>query len=105
VHQGGELVKWFGGETWRRINKMDSDVAQMALVTVCRYVQDECRDRVITLLRKQRRNANQRTYVARRKFEQLELEVAFLRMVNRCLLEQLRRERTLREAERTLRGR
>lgn len=56
MHQGGELVKWFGGETWRRINKMDSDVA-------------------------------------------------FLRMVNRCLLEQLRRERTLREAERTLRGR
>ena len=70
--------------------KMDSDRAQAALATVCRHVQKECRDGVLVQLRKQRQAANQRALVARRKTEQLQLEVAFLRRLNRCLLYQIR---------------
>ena len=70
--------------------KMDSDRAQAALATVCKYVQKECRDGVLVQLRKQRQAANQRALVARRKTEQLQLEVAFLRILNRCLLYQIR---------------
>ena len=47
--------------------KMDSDRAQAALATVCKYVQKECRDGVLVQLRKQRQAANQRVLVARRK--------------------------------------
>ena len=68
---------------------MDSDQAQAALATVCRYVQKECRDSMLVQLRKQRQAANQRAMVARRKTEQLQLEVAFLRILNRCLLYQV----------------
>ena len=75
--------------------KMDSDRAQAALATVCRHVaapeglQKECRDDVLVQLRKQRQAANQRALVARRKNEQLQLEVAFLRMLNYFLMKQL----------------
>ena len=70
---------------------VDSDQAQAALATVCRYVQKECRDGVLVQLRKQRQAANQRALVARRKAEQLQLEVAFLRMLNYFVMKQLRK--------------
>ena len=79
------------GISARPIKEMDSDQAQAALATVCRYVQKECRDGVLVQLRKQRQAANQRALVARRKTEQLQLEIAFLRILNRCLLYQIRK--------------
>ena len=75
----------------RLIKEMDSDQAQAALATVCRYVQKECRDRVLVQVRKQRQAANQRALVARRKTEQLQLEVAFLCTLNDFLMKQLRK--------------
>ena len=75
----------------RPINKMDDDAVQAALATVCAYVQRECRDGVLVQLRKQRQAANQRALVVRRKNEQLQLEVAFLRMMNEFLMKQLRK--------------
>ena len=75
----------------RPINRMDDDAVQAALATVCAYVQRECRDGVLVQLRKQRQAANQRALVARRKTEQLQLEVAFLRMINDFLMKQLRK--------------
>jgi len=72
-------------------DQMDSDRAQAALATVCQYVSRECRDGVLVQLRKQRQAANQRALVARRKTEQLQLEVAFLRMLNNFLMKQLRK--------------
>ena len=74
----------------RPINRMDDDAVQVALATVCAYIQRECRDGVLVQLRKQRHAANQRALVARRKTEQLQLEVAFLRMINDFLMKQLR---------------
>ena len=74
----------------RPINRMDDDTVQAALATVCAHVQRECRDGVLVQLRKQRQAANQRALVARRKTEQLQLEVAFVRVLNRCLLHQIR---------------
>ena len=74
----------------RPINRMDNDAVEAAPATVCAYVQRECRDGVLVQLRKQRQAANQRALVARRKTEQLQLEVAFLRVLNRCLLYQIR---------------
>ena len=73
----------------RPINKMDDDTVQAALATVCAHVHRECRDSVLVQLRKQRQAANQRALVARRKNEQLQLEVAFLRMLNYFLMKQL----------------
>ncbi len=75
----------------RPINKMDDDTVQAALATVCAHVQRECRDDVLVQLRRQRGAANQRAMVARRKTEQLQLEVAFLRMINDFLMKQLRK--------------
>ena len=75
----------------RLIKEMDSDQAQAALATVCRYVQKECRESVLVQLRKQRQAANQWALVARRKTEQLQLEVAFLRTLNDFLMKQLRK--------------
>ena len=69
---------------------MDDDLAQVALETVCRHVCQTCRDDILTQLRKKRHAANQRALVARRKGEQLQLEVAFLRMVNGYLLKHVR---------------
>ena len=74
----------------RPINRMDDDAVQAALATVCAHVQRECRDGVLVQL-KQRQAANQRALVARRKTEQLQLEVAFLRMINDFLMKQLRK--------------
>ena len=74
----------------RPINRMDDDAVQAALATVCAYVQRECRDGVLVQLRKQRHAANQRALVARRKNKQLQLEIAFLHILNRCLLYQIR---------------
>ena len=70
---------------------MDSDRAQAALATVCRYVQKECRDSGLVQVRKQRQAANQQALVARRKNEQLQLEVAFLRVMNEILMKQVRK--------------
>jgi len=61
---------------------MDDDLAQVALETVCRHLCHACRDDVLTQLRRNRRAANQRAMVARRKCEQFQLEVAFLRVLN-----------------------
>ena len=79
------------GISARPINRMDDDAVQAALATVCAYVQRECRDGVLVQLRKQRQAANQRALVARRKTEQLQLEVAFLRVINDLLMKQLRK--------------
>jgi len=73
---------------------MDDDQTQAALATVCRYIFEECRDNVLVKLRKQRRAANQRAFVAKRKAEQLQLEVSFMRLLNRLLCFQLQ---TIRE--------
>ena len=70
---------------------MDDDAVQAALATVCAYVQTECRDAVLVRLRKQRRAAIQRAMVARRQKEQLQLEVAFLRILNDFLMKQLQK--------------
>ena len=75
----------------RPINRMDNDAVQAALATVCACVQRECGDGVLVQLRKQRQAANQRALVARRKNEQLQLEVAFFRMMNEFLMKQLRK--------------
>ena len=75
----------------RPINMMGDDAVQAALATVCAHVQRECRDGVLVQLRKQRQAANQRALVARRKTEQLQLEVAFMRMLNNFLMKQLRK--------------
>ena len=70
---------------------MDDDLAHVALETVCRHLSQTCRDDILTRVRKNRRAANQRALVARRKCEQLQLEVAFLRMLNEYLLKQVRK--------------
>ncbi len=70
---------------------MDDDLTQVALETVCRHLCHMCRDDVLTQLRKNRRAANQRAMVARRKCEQLELEVSFLRVLNDFMLKRVRK--------------
>ena len=78
------------GISARPIKAMDNDLAQVALETVSRHLCQTCRDDILIQLRKKRRAANQRALVARRKSEQLQLEVAFLRIVNKCLLMHVR---------------
>ena len=70
---------------------MDDDLAQVALETVCRHLCQTCRDDTLTRVRKNRHAANQRALVARRKCEELQLEVAFLRMLKDLLLKQVRK--------------
>ena len=70
---------------------MDYDLAQVALETVCWHICPVCRDDRVTQLRKHRRAANQRAMVARRTCEQLQLEVAFLCVLNDFLLKQVRK--------------
>ena len=70
---------------------MDDDVAQVALETVCRHLCHACRGEVLTHMRKNRHAANQRALVAHSKCEQLQLEVAFLRIVNDYLIKQIRK--------------
>ena len=67
------------------------DLTQVALETVCRHLCQTCRDDILTQLRKNRRAANQRAWMARRKCEQFQLEVAFLRVLNDYLLKQVRK--------------
>ena len=68
---------------------MNDDKAQAALVTLCRYVQKECRGETLDRLRKQRHAATQRAHIAKRKLEVIRLEVAFLRVLNKLLLHKL----------------
>ena len=68
---------------------MDDDRAQAALATLCRHVNAACKDVVIDKLRKQRHAANQRVYVIKRKLAIMELELAFLRYLNKFMLRQL----------------
>ncbi len=70
---------------------MDDDSAQVALETVSRHLCQTSRDDILTRVRKNRRAANQRALVARRKCEELQLEVAFLRVLNVCLLQEVRK--------------
>ena len=68
---------------------MDDDRAQAAIATVCRHVNVACKDVVIDKLRKQRHAANQRVYVLKRKVAVMQLELAFLRYLNKFMLRQL----------------
>ena len=70
---------------------MDDDLTQVALETVCRHLCQTCRDDILTRVRKNRHAATQRAFVARRKCEQLQLEVAFLRVLNDYLFKQVRK--------------
>ena len=68
---------------------MNDDGAQAALATLCRYVQNECRDETLDRLRKQRHAATQRAYAAKRKLESFQLQVEFLKALNKLLLTQI----------------
>lgn len=68
---------------------MDDDRGQVALATLCRHVNVACKDAVIDRLRKQRHAANQRVYVIKRVLADMELELAFLRYLNKFMLRQL----------------
>ena len=68
---------------------MNEDKAQAALATLCRYVNEECKEEVLDRLRKQRHAATQRAHIAKRKLEATQLEVAFLRVLNKLLLYKL----------------
>ena len=68
---------------------MDDDRAQAALATLCRHVNVACKDVLIDKLRKQRHAANQRVYVIKRKIAIMNLELAFLRYLNKYMLRQL----------------
>ena len=65
---------------------MDDDKAQAAIATVCRHVNVACKDVVIDRLRKERHAANQRVYVIKRKLAVMQLELAFLRYLNKFML-------------------
>ena len=68
---------------------MDDDKAQAALASVCHHVNVACENAVIDKLRKQRHAANQRVYMIKRKLAVMELELAFLRYLNKFMLHQL----------------
>ena len=68
---------------------MNDDKAQAALITLCRYVQNECQDEVLDRLKKQRHAATQRARIPKRNQEAIQLEVAFLRVLNKLLLHKL----------------
>ena len=68
---------------------MNDDRAQAALATLCRYVQNECRDETINRLRKQRHAATQRAYATKRTLESFKLQVEFLKALNKLLLFQI----------------
>ena len=69
---------------------MDDDRAQAALATLCRHVSIACKEEVIDKLRKQRHAANQRVYVIKRKLAIMQLELSFLRYLNKFMLRQMR---------------
>jgi len=68
---------------------MDDDRAQAAMATLCRHVSIACEEEVIDKLRKQRHAANQRVYVIKRKLAIMQLELSFLRYLNKFMLRQL----------------
>ncbi len=68
---------------------MNDDGAQAALATLCRYVQNECRDETLDRLRKQRHAATQRAYAAQKKLESFQLQVEYLKALNKLLLNQI----------------
>ena len=65
---------------------MNDDGAQAALATLCRYVQNECRDETINRLRKQRHAATQRAYATKRKLESFKLQVEFFESVEQTVI-------------------
>ena len=68
---------------------MNDDKAQAALITLCRYVQNECQDETLDRLRKQRHAATQRAYAAKRNLESFQLQVELLKALNKLLLNQM----------------
>ena len=68
---------------------MNDDKAQAALATLCRYVNEECKEVVLDRLRKQRHAATQRAHMEKRKLEVIQLEVAFLKALNKLSLNQI----------------
>ena len=68
---------------------MNDDGAQVALATLCPYVQNECRGETINRLRKQRHAATQRAYATKRTLESFKLQVEFLKALNKLLLFQI----------------
>ena len=65
---------------------MNDDMTQTALATVCHSMNDACRDKAIDRLRKQRHAANQRVYVMKQKFAIMQMELDFLRYINKFIL-------------------
>ena len=65
---------------------MNDDMTQTALATVCHFMNDACRDKVIDKLRKQRHAANQRVYVIKHKLATVQMELDFLRYINKFML-------------------
>ena len=65
---------------------MNDDKAQAALATLCKYVNEECKEEVLDRLRKQRHAATQRAHLAKRKLGASQLEVALLLVMNKLLL-------------------
>ena len=65
---------------------MDDDTTHTALATVCHFMNDACKDKVIHELRKQRHAANQRVYVMKHKLATVQMELDFLRYINKFML-------------------
>ena len=61
-------------------------MTQTALATVCHFVNGACKDKVIDKLRKQRHAANQRVYVIKHKLATVQMELDFLRYINKFML-------------------
>ena len=56
-----------------------------ALATVCHFMNDACRDKEVDKLRKQRHAANQRVYVMKQKFAIMQMELDYLRYINKFM--------------------
>ena len=64
---------------------MNDDMTQTALATVCHFMNDACRDKEVDKLRKQRHAANQRVYVMKQKFVIMQMELDYLRYINKFM--------------------
>ena len=64
---------------------MDDHMTQTALATVCHFMNDACRDKEVDKLRKQRHAANQRVYVMKQKFVIMQMELDYLRYINKFM--------------------
>ena len=60
-------------------------MTQTALATVCHFMNDACRDKEVDKLRKQRHAANQRVYVMKQKFVIMQMELDYLRYINKFM--------------------